>query len=554
MKRFFILSFSTWLLPIVLAGQVRQILDPAKLMKPPTDAWPTYNGDYSGRRFSTLRQINQFNVKSMTLAWVYRASAGANAPSTIVGGPGPDAPPEAGRESNFGGLQIKATPLMLNGILYFASPDNAWAVDARSGRELWHYFWKTTGGIHIGNRGVGIYENWLYFETPDNYLVSLDARTGKERWHIQIADVKQEYFSTPAPVIVGNHVMVGTGGDTLDVPGFLEAVDPETGAIQWKWWSEPLKKGDPGSETWPDESSMRHGGGMTWLPGTYDPALKLYYLGTGNPQPVETGRGREGDNLWTCSIVALNIDTGKIAWYYQVSPHDTHDWDAAQTPVLIDGLFNGRPRKMLAQASRNGYFFLLDRTNGQHLVTTKMIETMNWSKGLNAKGQPIPNPAKESAVDGVLVSPNSSGATNWPAPSFDPETGLFYVGTNETFSEFYLTDTDSHPEGYAAAERNAGGFGSTLRAIDYRSGKTVWSHQYPGGGGAAGMLTTAGKLLFTGDGSQNLIAYDPATGKILWHAGLGANVSNGPETYMLDGQQYLVAGAGDSLFAFTVER
>jgi alcohol dehydrogenase (cytochrome c) len=549
-------------IPVALMGQVtqrpvsentpNQILDPAKLLKSPTDAWPTYNGDYSGRRFSTLRQINQFNIKQMTLAWIYRAAAGANFGANI-GGLGPDVPPVAGRETGFGGLTIKATPLMLNGVLYFASPDNAWAVDAHSGKELWHYFWKTTGGIHIGNRGVGIYENWLFFETPDDYLVSLDARTGKERWHIQIADVKQEYFSTPAPVIIGNHVMVGTGGDTLDVPGFLEAVDPETGAIQWKWWSEPLKKGDPGSETWPNEASMRHGGGMTWMPGTYDPALKLYYIGTGNPQPVETGHGRDGDNLWTCSIVALNIDTGKIVWYYQPSPHDTHDWDATQTPVLIDGMFNGRPRKMLAQANRNGYFFLLDRTNGEHLLTSKAIESMNWSSGLNKKGQPIPNPAKESTVDGVLVSPNSTGATNWPAPSFDPETGLFYVGTNETFSVFYLTDTDPQPEGYAAAERNAGSYGSTLRAIDYKTGKTVWKHTYPGGGGSAGMLTTAGKLLFTGDGSQNLIAFDPATGKILWHAGLAANVSNGPETYMLDGQQYLVVGAGDSLYAFTVQ-
>jgi alcohol dehydrogenase (cytochrome c) len=251
--------------------------------------------------------------------------------------------------------------------------------------------------------------------------------------------------------------------------------------------------------------------------------------------------------------VALNIDTGKIAWYYQVSPHDTHDWDATETPVLIDGTFQGRPRKMLAQGSRNGYFFLLDRTNGEHLLTAPMIETMNWSKGLNAKGQPIPNPAKESTIDGVLVSPPSGGATNWPPPSFDPETGLFYVGTSESFSVFYLTDTDPHPEGYGAAERAAGGFGGTVRAIDYTTGKTVWSHHWPGGGGgAAGMLTTAGKLLFTGDPSQHLVAFDVTSGKILWHAGLTANVSNGPVTYLLDGQQYLVVGAGDSLYAFTV--
>ena len=256
---------------------------------------------------------------------------------------------------------------MVNGILYFSTPDNAWAVDARSGRELWHYAWKTRGGIHIGNRGMGMYGSWLFFETPDNYLVSLDARTGKERWHKEIADLKQEYFSTPAPIIVGNHVLVGTGGDSLDVPGFLEAHDPETGDIQWKWWSAPLKKGDPGFETWPDEYSMRHGGGMTWIPGTYDPELHLYYLGTGNPNPVLTGRSRKGDNLYTCSIVALNVDTGKLAWYFQPSPHDTHDWDAAQTPVLIDAEIDGKPRKLLAQANRNGYFFLLDRTNGENV-------------------------------------------------------------------------------------------------------------------------------------------------------------------------------------------
>jgi acido-empty-quinoprotein group A len=534
------------LLPGVLHTQT---LDPALLTKPATDAWPTYNGDYSGRRFSTLSQVNQSNVKHLTLSWIFRIKVG-NTPGSILGGEGPAA---EGAPLDPDVSTIKATPLMVNGVIYFATPDNAWAVDARSGHQLWHYFWKTKGGIHIGNRGMGMYGNWLFFETPDNYLVSLDAATGKERWHVQIADVKQEYFSTPAPVIVGNHVLVGTGGDSLDVPGFLEAHDPETGTIQWKWWSEPLKKGDPGSETWPDEYSMRHGGGMTWIPGTYDPELHLYYLGTGNPNPVLTGRSRKGDDLYTCSIVALNVDTGKLAWYFQPSPHDTHDWDAVQTPVLIDGEFNGKPRKMLAQANRNGYFFLLDRTNGKNLLTAPMIETMNWSKGVDANGQPIGNPAKEATVDGVLVSPPSGGATNWPPPSFDPETGLFYVGTSESFSEFYLTDTDPHPEGYGAAERDVGSYGGSLRAIDYKTGKTVWNHRFPNGGGDTGILSTAGKLVFAGDGAHHLVAFDPANGDILWHAGLADNLSNGPETYLLDGQQFLVVGAGDSLYAFTVE-
>jgi len=542
-----LLILALTLLPETLPGQM---LDPALLAKPATDAWPTYNGDYSGRRFSTLSQINQQNVKSLSLSWIFRVKVGAT-PGAIIGGVGPM--PE-GPPTDPGVSTIKATPLMVNGILYFSTPDNAWAVDAHSGREIWHYFWKTKGGIHIGNRGMGMYGNWLFFETPDNYLVSLDARTGKERWHIEIADVKQEYFSTSAPIIVGDHIIVGTGGDSLDVAGFLESHDPETGKLQWKWWSEPLKKGDPGSETWPDEYAMRHGGGMTWAPGTYDPELHLYYLGTGNPNPVLTGKSRLGDNLYTCSIVALNVDTGKLVWHFQPSPHDTHDWDAAQTPVLIDGIIDGQPRKLLAQANRNGYFFLLDRTNGKSVKTAPMSRTMNWSKGISSTGQPIPDPDKEATVEGVLVSPNTGGATNWPPPSFDPETGLFYVGTAENFSMFYLTDTDPHPEGWGAAERDAGYFGAFLNAIDYKTGKIVWRHRYVFGWGPVGMLTTAGKLLFTGDNTQNLIAFNPANGDILWHAGLADSLSNGPITYTLDGIQYLVVGAGDSLYAFAIQK
>jgi acido-empty-quinoprotein group A len=539
--------FAVTLAALLLARSApAQMPDPSK---PPTDAWPTYNGDYSGRRFSPLAQVNRENVKHLSLAWINRIKPGPG-PGVVVGGEGP-APTDATSRTN-DAATIKATPLMVDGVIYFATPDNAFAVDARSGRELWHYFWKTQGGIHIGNRGAGKYGDWLFFETPDNYLVSLEAKTGKERWHKQIADLKQEYFSTMAPVIVGNHVLIGTGGDSLDVPGFMESRDPETGDVQWKWWSEPLKKGDPGSETWPDEYSMRHGGGMTWLPGTYDPELHLYYLGTGNPNPVLTGRSRKGDNLYTCSIVALNVDTGKLAWYYQPSPHDTHDWDAIQTPVLIDGEVNGQPRKMLAQANRNGYFFLLDRTNGKSILTAPMIESMNWSKGIDAHGQPIPDTKKEATIEGVLVSPPSWGATNWPAPSFDPEEGTFFVGVSEAYSMFYLTDTDPHPEGYGAAERDAGNLGGSLLAIDYKTGKPRWRHHYPFGGGAVGMLSTRGKLLFTSDGSNNLIAYDSTNGKILWHSSLADGVSNGPITYSLDKQQCILVAAGDSLYCFAL--
>ena len=503
---------------------------PAKLLQPPVDTWPTYNGDYSGRRFSPLAQVNSNNIRDLALAWTYKAQTGSGA-------------------GGFFGSEIKATPLEVDGVLYFTVPDHVWAVDARTGRQIWHFRWESKGGIHIGNRGVGIYGNWLFFETPDDHLVSLEKNTGKLRWSVVIADLDQEYFSTPAPMVVRNHILVGVGGDSLDAPGYLEARDPETGAVQWHWDSEP-KPGQPGSETWPNAEAMSHGGGMTWLSGTYDPELNLIYWGTGNPNPVHAGQGRKGDDLFTCSIVALNPDTGKMAWYFQVSPHDTHDYDAVQTPVLIDGDFNGRPRKMLAQGSRNGYFFLLDRTNGEHLITAPYID-LNWSKGVNAKGQPIPDYAKEPKADGSLVMPSAAGGTNWPPPTFDPESGLFYLNCDESWSVYYLTDTSARPEGFGGRDHGVWSR-AALKAIDYRTGKIAWSHAYRAPNGTAGLLSTAGKLLFTGDPTGNFIAFDPASGAILWHAGLASAVSNGPMTYELDHRQYVVVGAGDTLYAFTL--
>jgi acido-empty-quinoprotein group A len=534
------------------AADLPRGLDPVLLTKPPTDSWPTYHGDYSGRRYSTLSQINADNVKNLTRAWIDRANTRPE--GAMTGGEGPDTPPPG---SGGFGLDIKSTPLLVNGVLYLTAPDHVWAVDPRTGREIWHFYWKTRGGIHIGNRGVGMYGNALYFLTPDNYFVSLDAATGKERWHKEIANVKREYFSTAAPIVVRNHVIIGVGGDSLDVPGYLESRDPETGELQWRWYTTP-RPGQPGSETWPDQYSMEHGGGMPWLPGSYDPELNLYYFGTGNANPVLTGHSRRGDNLWTASIVAVNVDTGKMAWYYQATPHDTHDWDAAQTPVLIDGVIDGKPRKLLAQANRNGHFFLLDRTNGKHILTAPFIDSMNWVKEINAKGQPVGDRAKDSNIPGTLVSPTTDGATNWPPPSFSPDTGLFYVGTTRGFSIFYLTDTDPRPQGWAAAERHVGNLGTELKAIDYKTGKIVWSrpqaiNAWGASGGPMGLLSTAGKLLFGNDGGGNFVAYDAATGNPLWHAGLAHNTTNGPQTYLLDGRQYVVVGAGDQLFAFTLQ-
>ncbi|MEI9812977.1 MAG: acido-empty-quinoprotein group A [Acidobacteriota bacterium] len=538
-------TFRTLLQAAALALPALSQVDSTLLHKPLGDQWPSYSGDYSGKRYSSLKQITQSNVKNLTLAWTMRITAGPT--GAIVGG-------EADGTLTFGGGNtIKGAILAIDGTLYVSTPDNAWAIDARDGRVLWHYFWKTRGATHIGNRGLGIYGNWLYLETPDNYLVSLDATTGQEHWHKQIASFEEQYFSTPAPIVIDNHVIVGTGND-LDLPGILQSFDPDTGVVQWKYYSVPQKAGDPGLESWLDLDAARHGGGQMWVPGAYDPETHLYYVGTGNPSPAYTSASRgEGDNLYTCALVAINVDTGKMQWYFQSSPHDTHDADSSQTPILVDGEFNGKPRKLVLTAARNGYFFVLDRVTGEHLRTVKYSDAVNWAKEVNAKGQPVRDPAKDFHIGGSIVSPANAGITNWPPPAYSPDTGLFYVPQNENYAMYYLTELDPRGAmGLGGKEEQAlGSAGSYITAIDYKTGKIAWRHKFPSTGSPMGLLATSGRLLFGGDLGGNIVAYDAANGKILWHSRIG-QVTNAPETYMLDGHQYLLVAAGDSIFAFTL--
>ena len=556
--------------PAATTGSPAGGLDPSTLTKPLADSWATYSGDYTGRRYSALKEINAGNVKGLTLAWVARVNPGsANAGAGGGGfggggfggrGGGPAAPTNVGGEGTGefgggGGASVKGAILQVDGVLYVTAPDNVWAMDARDGRLLWQYFWKTKGGTHIGNRGAALWHNYLVFETPDNYLVSLDAKTGKERWHVEISDFNQQYFSTMAPIVVGDQVLVGTGND-LDAPGFLQSYDPVTGSRKWIFYTVPMKPGDPGLDTWPNLESARHGGGQVWIPGVYDPETKLYIFGTGNPTPGYTGVGRKGDNLFTCALVAVNVDTGKMAWYYQTSPHDTHDWDSAQTPVMIDATIDGKPRKLVSTASRNGYFFTVDRTNGEPVVTEKYGLATNWVKGETAKGNPIPDPGKEATIPGSLVSPVEGGVTNWPPPAYSPDTGLFYVNENNGFNILYLTDPD--PRGSMGlggkAVAGVGSAGSFLTAIDPKTGKVAWRYPYPGvngGGGSGGLLTTAGGLLFGGDAGGNFVARDSKTGKPLWHARIGGT-SNAPQTFAVDGHQYVLVAVNDTLYAFAL--
>jgi alcohol dehydrogenase (cytochrome c) len=295
----------------------------------------------------------------------------------------------------------------------------------------------------------------------------------------------------------------------------------------------------------------RHGGGMTWQPITYDPELNLIFVSTGNPQPVIAHKNRPGNNLFTASIVALNADTGKMVWYFQSSPHDTHDWDSTQPAVVFDGEINGRPRKLIAQAARNGHFFVLDRTDGKAIVSSEYVKT-NWSLGYDEKGQPVPNPAKMPQIDGSLVSPSANGGANWQPPSFSPATGLFYVPTTRTFSVFYLYDPGDNPQGWGGQDR--GGYSeSMVQAVDYKTGKIRWSHLWEGAA-RSGLLSTAGNLVFSAGPGNSLVALNATSGDALWHTRLNAAISNGPITYELDGLQYVVVGASDMLWAFVMNK
>jgi acido-empty-quinoprotein group A len=510
-------------------------LDPNIIGKAPITTWTTFNGDYRGQRYSTLNQIRPANVNRLEQRWVFK----------ITG---------IGAQRGVPAPVINCTPLLAGGVLYLTIPDHLWALDARTGNPLWHYEWVDHGGHLIGQRGVAIWKSTVYFLTPDNWLVALNANTGQELWRKNYADARKQYFSTAAPLVVKNHVIVGVGGDAMDMPGFLDSFDPVTGKLQWTWWSTP-RKGDPALKTWPNETTSEHGGGMTWMPGTYDPELNLLYWPTGNTNPVFAGQGRPGANLWTESIVALNPDTGQLKWYYQVSPHDTHDFDNTTAPILFDRVVDGKTQRLVAQAARNGFFVTLDRVSGKYLVMKPYVP-LDYFSGLTPQGEPIPIPDKDPTVGGSI---NIVNATNWQAPAYSPKTGLVYVNSVEGKAIYYLTDDTAQPSGYGGTGNSIGHVQRVLQAIDPLTGNAVWKHVYPNLNNAPttvgpSILTTASNLLITGDDQKNVIIYSADKDQILWHHEISANESGGVITYLLDGKQYILFGAGDSLYAWSLSR
>lgn len=492
--------------------------------------WLTYSGSYRGWRYSTLEQINPRNVEHLAVQWVFQ---------TRLRG------------------QFETTPIVADGLIYLTAPNNhVYALDARTGRRIWHYERRLPEKLRICcgpvNRGVAILGDKVYLGTLDAHLVALDTKTGNVIWDVEAEDYRKGYSFTVAPLAVKDKIIVGVSGGEYGIRGFIDAYDAATGKRAWRFYTIP-GPGEPGHDTWSGDSWQR-GGSPAWVTGSYDPELNLLYWGTGNPGPDLYGGERQGDNLYSDSILALDPDTGTLKWHFQFTPHDVHDWDAAHVPLLVDMEFQGRPRKLLVEANRNGFFYVLDRTNGEFLLGKPFVK-VSWAKEIGRDGRPVVLPDTEPSEKGTYVCPDVTGATNWMSPSFSPQTGLVYVSARESCS-IYFGSAIPYREGFGyfgSAEQPPAGempWGA-LRAIDPRTGEIRWEFRYytePWGG----TLATAGGLVFAANSEGYLLAFDARTGEELWHFQTGAVGGSAPMSFSLDGKQYILLPSGSALFAFAL--
>jgi len=493
------------------------------------EQWLSVGGDYAGRRHSPLTQITPANASKLTPVWTSQTGVTGN---------------------------FEATPIVLNGILYFTGASNhAWAIDGKTGRQLWHYQRTLPPGLKVCcgpvNRGFAAQGDRLFMTTLDAHLVALEMKTGKVVWDIELADYKQGYASTGAPLLVKDKLIVGIAGGEYANRGFLDAYDV-TGKRVWRLWTVPAA-GEPGSETWPAEM-LERGGGPTWVTGTYDPDLNMLYWGTGNPNPDWDGSNRPGDNLYTAALLAIDADSGKLKWHFQFTPHDTHDWDANQVPVLADVTIAGRPRKVVMQANRNGFLYVLDRTTGE-FIRASSYGNQNWASGIDAKGKPIELPGHTPTDEGTMTCPDLYGNTNFMSPSYDASRGLFFVTVRETCARYVRRNA---PSGGIGALTLGGTVvpletprTGALRAIDPLTGARKWEVAYAGPAWA-GVTSTASGMVFSGDHAGNFLAVDAATGKTLYTYFTGAPIFAPPTTYSIDGRQYVVVPSGLTVVALAL--
>ncbi len=493
--------------------------------------WPTYNGEPGGNRHTALKQITPANVAEMRLKWVFPVANVRN---------------------------LKVTPVVIGGVMYVTAPNQVFALDARSGRQIWQYSRPRTQGV-IGdagggvNRGVAIRGDRLYVVTDDARILALHRGTGQLLWDTKMADHRAHYGATGAPLVVKDLVISGVSGGDEGIRGFLAAFDAVTGKEVWRYWTVPAA-GEPGSETWQGKA-FEHGCAGTWLTGSYDEKTNLLFWTTGNPCPDYNGGERVGDNVGSDSVLALEPATGKLRWSYQFTPHDLHDWDAVQTVVVADTTFRGSPRSLLLQANRNGFFYVLDRQTGKVLLAEPFIKNMTWATGVGPDGRPQRVAATEPSVRGTKVCPAVEGATNWMSPAFNPDTGLYYVMALERCT-IYLKSARWFVQGesfYGGSTQNVPGEAGKkfLRAIDIQTGKVAWEYQQLGPGDSwGGVLSTATGLVLFGEDGGGFAAVDARTGKLLWHFPANTAWRGSPMTYMMDGQQFVAIAGGPNIFAF----
>ncbi len=505
----------------------------AAIANPKPGEWPSYHGHLSGNRYSPLGEINRETVGHLAAKWMFPVGNSRH---------------------------LEVTPVVVDGVMYVTAANEVYALDARSGRQIWHYARPLTKGV-IGdaesgiNRGVAVLGEKIFLATDNAHMIALDRTTGHLLWDSEMADFRKGYGATSAPLVVNDLVLSGTSGGDEGARGFVGAFRADTGERAWHFWTMPAP-GEPGSETWVGRA-IEHGCVTGWLTGTYDPGTGLVYWPTGNPCPDYNGDERKGDNLYSSSVVALDAKTGKLRWYFQFTPHDLHDWDAAETPMLVDAEFHGQPRKLLVQANRNGFFYVLDRVTGEYLLGQPFIHNMTWATGLDAKGRPQLVAGAEPSLQVTKTCPSVIGATNWNSSAYNPATGLFYVVALES-CEIYTKSSAWWEPGksfYGGGSRHVPGETSHkfLRAIDVQTGKIAWEvPELATGFGLSGVLTTAGGLVFYGDDSGAFSAVDAKTGKLLWHFHTNDSWHSSPMTYAVEGKQYLGVSIGSNIIAFSL--
>jgi PQQ-dependent dehydrogenase (methanol/ethanol family) len=492
--------------------------------------WLTYWGDYQGTHYSRLNSITPLNAASLKAQWSYQFGAGNN----------------------------ETVPIVIDGLMFVTGPlNNAAALDARTGRPIWQYTRRLPRvAAHctvMTNRGFAILGDRLYMATLDTHLVSLDAKTGSVIWDVPVDDYQKGFSITHAPLAIDGKIIVGVTAGECGLQGFVDAYDAATGKKLWRQWSI-AQKGDPARSTWSGDSA-EFGGGPTWMTGTYDAETDTIFWPTGNPGPDYDGSIRQGANLYTCSVLALDPKTGKLKWYFQFTPHDTHDWDATETPVLIDAMFRGEMRKLLIHADRNAFYYVLDRETGQFL-TGKAFSRQTWAKGLDDQGHPVVRPGTDPTPEGTYTCPDANGATNWAAPSYDPKTSLFFVAVREACAIYTSKTREPRPgAGYTGTgqqEDEMVGAPGAIRALDPATGDTRWNFPIQEGSPAAGVLATAGGVVFAASKDGYLIALDAANGKPLWRYQTGGDIRSSPMSYAVDGKQYIAIASSSTLFTFAL--